>query len=85
MAHRIFWKVFRLTLGWILIVVGFVGLFVPILQGLLLMFGGISILAAESRWARELLGYIKAKLGSLFTKRSSTETDQDTENEKRAR
>ncbi len=85
MANKIFWKVFRLTIGWILIIVGFVGLFVPVLQGLLLMFAGISLLTAESKWARTLLFSIKAKLGSLFAGRKSTRTNRDSGSGKSAK
>jgi uncharacterized protein YqgC (DUF456 family) len=71
MAHKFFWKVFKLTIGWFLLIIGFIGLFVPILQGFLLMLAGISILAAESLWARNLLAFLKRKVGSLFRKKSS--------------
>jgi uncharacterized membrane protein YbaN (DUF454 family) len=41
-----------LVLGWTLIAIGVVGLFVPILQGVLFIMLGLYVLSRESRTAR---------------------------------
>lgn len=45
-------RVFVLVLGWALIALGVVGLFVPILQGILFIILGLLVLSRESRTAR---------------------------------
>ncbi len=54
-GKRLLWRVLRLTAGWSLILVGVVGLFLPILQGILLIASGLAVLSTESRWARAAL------------------------------
>ena len=53
----------RMVLDWILgltlILLGIVGLFTPILQGLALIVLGLAVLSSHSRWARAL--YERAK------------------------
>ena len=48
-------RVARLILGWLLVVLGIVGLFVPILQGILLLILGLWVLSIDSRWAHRCL------------------------------
>ena len=66
-GKRIVWRVLRLTAGWSLIVIGVVGLFLPVLQGILFIASGLAVLSTESRWARALLdrfsGWRKARRG----------------------
>jgi uncharacterized membrane protein YbaN (DUF454 family) len=38
--------------GWVLLLLGAVGLFLPILPGILLLIVGLSILSVEYEWAR---------------------------------
>ena len=45
-------RVVVLILGWTLIAIGVVGLFVPILQGILFIMLGLYVLSRESRMAR---------------------------------
>ena len=54
-GKRIAWRVIRLAAGWLLIVVGVIGLFLPVLQGILFILSGLAVLSTESRWARILL------------------------------
>ena len=54
-GKRIAWRVLRLTAGWTLIVIGVIGLFLPVLQGILFIASGLAVLSTESRWARALL------------------------------
>jgi len=48
-------RISRLVLGWSLVALGIVGLFVPILQGILLLILGLWVLSIDSRWAHRCL------------------------------
>ena len=54
-GKKLIWRILRLTSGWSLIAVGVIGLFLPILQGLLFIASGLAILSTESRWAKSIL------------------------------
>ena len=54
------WRIFRLVAGWTLVAVGVVGLFLPVLQGFLLIISGLAVLSTESPWARRLLDRLKS-------------------------
>ncbi len=58
-GKRLFWRVVRLTVGWALLVLGVIGLFLPLLQGILFIFSGLAVLSTESPWARRLLDRLK--------------------------
>ena len=45
----------KLFLGWAFVVLGVLGLFLPILQGVLFLAIGFSILAQEQPWAQRLM------------------------------
>ncbi len=45
-------RILLLTLGWILVGLGIVGLALPFLQGVLMIVAGLAILSRESRWVR---------------------------------
>lgn len=51
--------------GWAFIVVGIIGLFLPILQGVLFILIGLIILSAEYHWARRLLEIVKRRFPSV--------------------
>jgi len=59
-GRRIAWRVIRLSAGWTLLVLGVIGLFLPVLQGILFIASGLAVLSTESRWARALLEKISA-------------------------
>jgi uncharacterized protein len=61
-------RVAILILGWCFILLGIVGLFLPILQGVLFLLIGLIILSSEYVWAHHLL----AKLRQRFPKISGT-------------
>jgi len=44
-----------LIIGWSMIILGIIGLFLPVLQGILFILIGLFILAKRSRLAKELL------------------------------
>ena len=50
--------------GWAFIVVGIIGLFLPILQGILFILIGLIILSTQYAWAHRLLERIKARFPS---------------------
>ncbi|MFV2071467.1 MAG: PGPGW domain-containing protein [Thermoanaerobaculales bacterium] len=54
-----------LTLGWALIALGVVGLFLPVLQGVLFIFLGLYLLSRESAAARRLLDKLRARYPSV--------------------
>lgn len=47
-------KTFKLVLGWTLLVLGILGLLLPILQGILMIVGGLVILSSYYDWAYRL-------------------------------
>jgi len=47
-----FRRILLLTLGWVLVGVGILGLALPFLQGVLMIVAGLAILSRESRWVR---------------------------------
>ena len=52
-------KIFDWTVGILLIAIGIVGLFVPVLQGILTIMAGLAILSSHSALARRLNERIK--------------------------
>jgi hypothetical protein len=50
-----------LAIGWSLVVVGVVGLALPLLQGVLLIVLGLYVLSRESTWARRRLEELRSR------------------------
>ena len=48
-------KILVLLAGWAFIVIGIIGLFLPVIQGVLCLMIGLIILSTEYHWARRLL------------------------------
>jgi uncharacterized membrane protein YbaN (DUF454 family) len=46
-------RLFKLILGWLLIFLGIIGWFLPIVPGTLLIFLGLALLSAQSEWVRD--------------------------------
>jgi divalent metal cation (Fe/Co/Zn/Cd) transporter len=61
-------RVIKLVLGWSFILLGIVGIFLPILQGLLFLFIGLVLLSSESKTARKILDRLEAR----YPKESAT-------------
>ena len=57
-----------LALGWVFILFGIVGLFLPILQGILFLLIGLALLSIESVTARRLLERLRARYPGLSEK-----------------
>lgn len=54
-------KVFDWVVGLILIGIGIVGGFIPILQGWVFILAGLAVLSSHSRWARKIYDPLKAR------------------------
>lgn len=54
-----------LITGWGFVLLGVVGLFLPILQGVFLLLVGLSILSSEYVWAHKLIQKLRARFPSL--------------------
>jgi uncharacterized membrane protein YbaN (DUF454 family) len=57
-------KIGILLVGWAFILFGVVGLFLPILQGMLFLLIGLVILSSEYVWAHRLLSKIRDRFPS---------------------
>lgn len=64
-------RVLVLALGWIFILLGIVGLALPVLQGVLFILIGLYLLSRESRTARRLLVYLRRRYPTVNRKLES--------------
>jgi uncharacterized protein len=58
-------RVLILMVGWAFIVLGILGLFLPVLQGVLFLLIGLIILSSEYVWAHHLLQKLRARSPSV--------------------
>lgn len=58
-------KILVLIFGWAFILVGIIGLFLPVLQGVLFLMIGLIILSTEYHWARRLLEKVRKRFPGL--------------------
>lgn len=58
-------KIGILVFGWILILAGIAGLFLPLFQGVLFIFAGLYLLSRESETARHFLERLKQRYPGL--------------------
>jgi uncharacterized membrane protein YbaN (DUF454 family) len=54
-------RIVTLSVGWGFILLGIVGLFLPILQGMLFLFIGLVILSSEYVWAKRLIAWLRQR------------------------
>jgi uncharacterized membrane protein YbaN (DUF454 family) len=54
-------KYLSLVVGWTFIVLGILGLFLPVLQGILFLMIGLVILSSEYVWAHAVLSKLRAR------------------------
>ena len=52
-------------LGWVFIILGILGLFLPILQGILFLLIGLYLLSSTSPWAARLLEKLKKRFPKI--------------------
>lgn len=57
-----------IVIGWGFVLLGILGLFLPVLQGILFILIGLIILSSEYTWAHHLLGKLKARFPRLAQK-----------------
>jgi uncharacterized membrane protein YbaN (DUF454 family) len=62
MTHRI-WRVGKITLGVLLLVLGVIGLALPLIPQIPFLLGGLTLLSSESRHARAVLEYVEKRIG----------------------
>ncbi len=60
-----FKRIALIILGWIFIALGIVGLFLPVLQGILFLLVGLVILSTEYHWVRKLLEKARTRFPKL--------------------
>lgn len=53
--------IFKLTLGWLLVLLGVIGWFLPVVPGTLLFLLGVAVLSAQSEWIRGKIENLKAR------------------------
>jgi uncharacterized protein len=54
-------RVLLIATGWLFILIGIAGLFLPVLQGILFIVAGLLILSREYTWARNLVARLEAR------------------------
>lgn len=60
--------ILKLILGWTLVFLGILGLFLPILQGVLFLVLGFALLSTESEWVRNKINAFMARYPKLTEK-----------------
>ena len=58
-------RILILVAGWLFILLGIVGLFLPILQGAVFLLIGLVILSSEYVWAHHLLNKVRQRFPSI--------------------
>lgn len=62
----------KLILGWIFVVLGVIGLFLPVLQGILFLMIGLVLLSGKCRWVKQILKKLKDKYPKIYLKAKIT-------------
>ena len=63
-----------LVAGWSLVALGVLGLFLPILQGAVLLLAGLTLLSSEYVWAHKILQRLRARFPGLSERMHAAET-----------
>ena len=58
-------RLLLLLVGWFCLLLGIVGLFLPVLQGILFIVIGLTLLSSEYVWSRKLLAALNAKFPKI--------------------
>ena len=62
------WRILRIASGFVLLALGIIGLFLPILQGVLMILAGLAVLGKDLPWSRaitdRLAGFVKRRAGN---------------------
>ncbi len=59
-------RIIILTLGWLFLILGVIGLFLPILQGFLFIGIGLAVLSKESETAKRILLWVKKRYPQAY-------------------
>ena len=59
-------RILILVFGWVFIIFGVVGLFLPFLQGILFLLIGFYMLSHESQWAKKQFDRLKKRYPGLY-------------------
>jgi uncharacterized membrane protein YbaN (DUF454 family) len=69
---RRFFQVCRTIFGWICLIVGILGLVLPLLPGAPLVVAGLFLLSTDHPWARRTLAWLKERLRKLSDRKRSS-------------
>ena len=58
-------KAVAIVVGWAFVVLGIIGLFLPVMQGILFIIIGLTILSSEYVWAHHLLAKLRARFPKI--------------------
>lgn len=61
------WRILRIASGFLLLALGIIGLFLPILQGVLMILAGLAVLGKDLPWSRA----ITQRLAAFVRRRAS--------------
>ena len=61
------WRILRIASGFVLLALGVIGLFLPILQGVLMILAGLAVLGKDLPWSRA----ITERLAAFVRRRAS--------------
>ena len=64
------WRVLRIASGFLLLALGIIGLFLPILQGVLMILAGLAVLGKDLPWSRK----ITDRLAAFVKRRASRDS-----------
>ena len=64
-------RVGKITLGIVLLVLGVIGLMLPVIPQIPFLLGGLTLLSSESRHARAILDYVEKRIGWRRTPQQS--------------
>jgi uncharacterized membrane protein YbaN (DUF454 family) len=61
-------RIVLILLGWIFLLLGIAGLFLPVLQGILFILIGLTLLATEYHWARRWITSLRNRYPAIDQK-----------------
>ena len=64
-------RVGKITLGVVLLVLGVIGLLLPVIPQIPFLLGGLTLLSSESRHAKAILDYVEKRVGWRRTPQQS--------------
>lgn len=62
MTHQI-WRAGKVSLGVLLLILGVIGLLLPVIPQIPFLIGGLTLLSSENRHAKALLEYVEKRVG----------------------